>query len=85
MALVNDYRLEYLYVRAEYHVFESERLPLACVNIPNKELTQAFVVDDGDLLHAHPQEIGPCGSHGVFKHQCFLVGEFLKLALPVDF
>lgn len=54
-------------------------------NVPDKELFQALVIDDGNVKHSHAEEVRPGGACGVVKDESFLVGELFKLPLPVYF
>ena len=81
VALVDDDGLEEIDVLGEDDVLQSEAL---AVGVVDEELAQGLVVDNRDLVHAHAQEIGPCGAVGVVEDERLLVGELLELSLPVD-
>ena len=83
MTLVNDDRAEQLNCIVEHNVFQPELT--RCASVVDEIFSQALIVHYRHTEHAHFKQVGPRGARGIVEHECFLVGEFLKLALPVDF
>ena len=83
VGLVDDDGAKHAYLRTEDHVFQPETL--AALDVPDEVLAQRLIVDDGHLVHAHLQEVGPRGARSIVEDERVLVCEALELSLPVDF
>ena len=84
VGLVDDDGAKHAYLRTEDHITQAEALA-SSLDVPDEVLAQRLIVDDGHLVHAHLQEVGPRGARSVVEDERVLVCEALELSLPVDF